>query len=85
MARRRSIPIACATRTAAFIDKVRHFDWRIIFRPRTLLYWAYGRWPASGSSFALLSRDRLDLNVIHDRNPQFVLESDGSIRNGYTR
>ena len=28
-------------------------------------------------------RDRLDLNVIHDRNPQFVVESDGSIRNGY--
>ena len=22
--------------------------------------------------------------VEHDRNPQFVLESDGSIRNGYT-
>jgi polyferredoxin len=23
------------------------------------------------------------MNVIHDRNPQFVVESDGSIRNGY--
>ncbi|MFP3637230.1 FixG Ig-like domain-containing protein, partial [Bacillus sp. SIMBA_033] len=26
----------------------------------------------------------LELNVVHDRNPQFVMESDGSIRNGYT-
>ncbi len=66
-----------------FSDKIRHFDWRIIFRPRTLLY--FGIWSLAGFAllFALLSRDRLDLNVIHDRNPQFVVESDGSIRNGY--
>lgn len=28
-------------------------------------------------------RDRLALNVIHDRNPIFTVLSDGSIRNGY--
>src|SRR5690606_11270949 len=28
--------------------------------------------------------DRLEVNVLHDRNPQYVLLSDGSIRNGYT-
>ena len=68
----------------AFVDQVRHFDWRIIFRPRTLLY--MGVWSAVGVAMlvALLSRDRLEVNVIHDRNPQYVLESDGSIRNGYT-
>ncbi|WP_395516063.1 cytochrome c oxidase accessory protein CcoG [Pseudorhizobium flavum] len=68
----------------SFIDKVRHFNWRIIFRPRTLLY--MGVWTAVGIGLlvALLSRDRLEVNVIHDRNPQYVLESDGSIRNGYT-
>jgi hypothetical protein len=33
---------------------------------------------------ALLSRDRLDINVLQDRNPQYVVLSDGSIRNGYT-
>ncbi|CAD7022915.1 cytochrome c oxidase accessory protein CcoG [Pseudorhizobium endolithicum] len=68
----------------SFVDKVRHFDWRIIFRPRTLLY--MGVWTAVGIGLlvALLSRDRLEVNVIHDRNPQYVLESDGSIRNGYT-
>jgi cytochrome c oxidase accessory protein FixG len=66
-----------------FSNKVKHFDWRIIFRPRTLLY--FGVWSAAGLAlvFALLSRERLDLNVIHDRNPQFVVESDGSVRNGY--
>ena len=32
----------------------------------------------------LLTRDRLDLTVLHDRNPVFVKLADGSIRNGYT-
>jgi cytochrome c oxidase accessory protein FixG len=68
----------------AFSDSVRHFNWRIILRPRTLLY--MGVWAAVGLGLvvALLSRDRLEVNVLHDRNPQYVLESDGSIRNGYT-
>ncbi len=68
----------------SFVDKVRHFDWRVIFRLRTLIY--FGVWSAVGLGlvFALLSRDRLEVNVLHDRNPQFVMESDGSIRNGYT-
>lgn len=68
----------------SFSDKVRHFNWRVIFRPRTLLY--MGVWTAVGLGLliALLGRDRLELNVLHDRNPQYVLESDGSIRNGYT-
>lgn len=67
-----------------FSDAIRHFDWRIIFRLRTLLY--MGVWSAVGIALvvALLSRDRLAINVLHDRNPQYVLESDGSIRNGYT-
>ena len=67
----------------SFADTIRHFDWRVIFRPRVLLYSAV--WCVAGLALlvALLSRDRLDLNVIHDRNPQFVLESDGSVRNGY--
>jgi cytochrome c oxidase accessory protein FixG len=67
-----------------FVSQVRHFDWRIIFRARTLLY--LGVWSAVGIAMlaSLLSRDRLEVNVLHDRNPQYVLESDGSIRNGYT-
>jgi polyferredoxin len=31
-----------------------------------------------------VTRERLDVNVLHDRNPQFVMLSDGSVRNGYT-
>jgi len=67
-----------------FVEGVRHFNWKILLRPRTLLY--MGVWTAVGIGLvvALLSRDRLEINVLHDRNPQFVMESDGSIRNGYT-
>jgi polyferredoxin len=45
-----------------------------------------GVWTIVGLAmvYALLSRDRLEVNVLHDRNPQFVTLSDGSIRNGYT-
>ena len=55
-----------------------------IVRPRTLIY--AGLWSLIGllMLFALLTRDRLDLNVLPDRNPLFVTLSDGSIRNGYT-
>ncbi len=65
-------------------DKVRHFNWRIIYRPRVLVYCAV--WLAIGLAMAihLAQRERLELNVLHDRNPQFVVESSGAIRNGYT-
>ena len=66
------------------VPEIRHFRLGHFVRPRTLLY--TGVWSAIGFGlvFALLSRDRLELNVQHDRNPQFVKLSDGSIRNGYT-
>jgi cytochrome c oxidase accessory protein FixG len=55
-----------------------------ILRPRTLLY--LGAWSLVGllMLFSLLTRDRLDINVIPDRNPLYVTLADGSIRNGYT-
>lgn len=67
-----------------FTDSIQHFDWRVIFRMRTMIY--FGAWSVVGIALvvALLARDRLELNVLKDRNPQFVMESDGSIRNGYT-
>nr|MEC9419172.1 FixG Ig-like domain-containing protein [Pseudomonadota bacterium] len=34
--------------------------------------------------FALLKRDFADISVLHDRNPVFVEQSDGSVRNCYT-
>ncbi|MCI5076365.1 cytochrome c oxidase accessory protein CcoG [Oricola sp.] len=67
-----------------FVDTVKHFNWKIIFRIRSLIY--MGAWAMIGlvMLYALLSRDRLEVNVQHDRNPVFVTLSDGSIRNGYT-
>ena len=32
----------------------------------------------------LLVRDTLEVNVLHDRNPQYVQLADGGVRNGYT-
>jgi len=61
-----------------------HVGWRKVVRPRTLVY--FGAWSMVGLLllYGLLSRDRLEVNVLHDRNPQYVVLSDGSIRNGYT-
>ncbi|MBX9456597.1 MAG: cytochrome c oxidase accessory protein CcoG [Rhizobium sp.] len=67
-----------------FLDQVRHFDWRIIFRPRIILYTVLWSLIGVGLVVGLAMRDRLQLDVLHDRNPQYVLESSGSIRNGYT-
>ena len=58
--------------------------WREVLRPRVFLY--FGLWSLIGVAMliAVISRDRLDLSVAHDRNPRYVQLSDGSIRNGYT-
>ncbi|HMB47894.1 MAG TPA: cytochrome c oxidase accessory protein CcoG, partial [Afifellaceae bacterium] len=58
--------------------------WRSFIRPRTFVYMAV--WSGIGLVMLalLLTRDRLDLNILHDRNPIFVQLSDGAIRNGYT-
>lgn len=65
-------------------DRVANFHVGKLFRPRTLAYFTVWSLIGIGLFYALLSRDRLELNVLHDRNPQFVTLSDGSIRNGYT-
>ena len=65
-------------------DGFAHYHLKKILRPRTLIY--FGAWSLIGLLllFGLLTRDRLQVNVLHDRNPQYVRLSDGSIRNGYT-
>lgn len=70
--------------SGAFNSDVRHFNWQILFRPRTFVY--LGMWSLIGIAmlYFLLTRGRLQLDVQHDRNPVFVTLSDGSIRNGYT-
>ncbi|MEL7099927.1 MAG: cytochrome c oxidase accessory protein CcoG [Pseudomonadota bacterium] len=58
--------------------------WQHVLRPRVMLYTAL--WGAVGLAlvFALFIRSDVELTVEPDRNPQFVVLSDGSVRNGYT-
>lgn len=77
-------PGAVRNHDGSFVNSIRHFDWRIIFRPRTIFYMTVWCLVGVVMLVTLATRERLAVNVIHDRNPQYVLESDGAIRNGYT-
>ncbi len=57
---------------------------RVLFRPRTLIYFSI--WGAIGLAllFGLSTRTRLDISAQEDRNPIYVRLSDGAVRNGYT-
>jgi len=55
-----------------------------ILRARTLLYAGLICLVGGIMLLALLNRTTLEVNVLHDRNPPYVLLSDGSVRNGYT-
>ncbi len=58
--------------------------WRTLCRPRTIAYFMI--WGGIGGAllFALGVRSHTELTVAPDRNPPFMLLSDGSIRNSYT-
>lgn len=53
-------------------------------RPRVLIYAAAFGAAAAVMLFGLSTRATIDLNVLRDRNPNFVRLSDGSVRNAYT-
>jgi len=57
---------------------------KLIWHPRTLVYFSI--WCAIGLTmlFALGTRTRTDITVAPDRNPPYMLMSDGSVRNAYT-
>jgi polyferredoxin len=57
--------------------------WKHIFRPRTIIYTTI--WLSIGVAlvYALFIRSDIELTVSPVRNPQYVLQSDGSIRNIY--
>ncbi|MDE2621402.1 MAG: cytochrome c oxidase accessory protein CcoG, partial [Sphingomonadales bacterium] len=71
-----------AAREKAGAPPTRHM--KLIWHPRTLVYFAI--WVAIGLAllFALGTRRHLDLAVQKDRNPPFMLLSDGSVRNAWT-
>jgi len=53
-------------------------------RPRTILYGAVIAIVGAVMLFTFVNRQTLALDVIRDRNPDFVTLADGAIRNGYT-
>ena len=57
--------------------------WKHILRPRTLLYTVLWGAIGLGLMFALFIRSDIELTVSPVRNPTFVIQSDGSIRNIY--
>ena len=57
--------------------------WRSV-RPRTVLYSVLIAAISGLMGWSLLNRADLQVNVLPDRNPLFVLLSDGGLRNGYT-
>ena len=55
-----------------------------IVRPRTLLYAAVILIVGALMMWGLTHRVTTGINVIHDRNPEYVVLSDGGVRNAYT-
>lgn len=55
-----------------------------LIRPRTIIYAVLFTAVGSLMLYALLNRVTLDMNVLRDRQPNYVTLSDGSVRNGYT-
>jgi cytochrome c oxidase accessory protein FixG len=55
-----------------------------LVRPRTLIYAGIIVLASVAMLYALATRSYLDISARHDRNPLFVMLSDGSIRNAYT-
>jgi cytochrome c oxidase accessory protein FixG len=77
-------PSRVRTDNGALRGDIARVDLHKIVRPRTIFY--FSAWALVGLLliYGLAARDRLEINVLHDRNPQYVVLSDGSIRNGYT-
>jgi cytochrome c oxidase accessory protein FixG len=55
-----------------------------LIRPRTILYAVIIAIVGSVMLYVLATRRMIDVNVLHDRNPLFVLLGDGGVRNNYS-
>ena len=55
-----------------------------LIRPRTIIYAVLFTVVGCLMLYALLTRSTLDMNVLRDRQPNYVQLSDGAVRNGYT-
>jgi cytochrome c oxidase accessory protein FixG len=70
--------------TASHIEKGTQLKLAHFFRPRTFWYTALLTVLGAFVIFGLTHRSVVELHVAHDRNPLYVMMSDGDIRNGYT-
>jgi len=57
--------------------------WRHVFRTRTMIYTAMWLAIGAGLVYALFIRSDIELTVSPVRNPTFVVQSDGTVRNIY--
>jgi cytochrome c oxidase accessory protein FixG len=57
---------------------------RKLIRPRSILYIVVILAISTIMLYSLATRASVGVNVLHDRNPTYVVNSDGTIRNGYT-
>lgn len=57
---------------------------KLIWRPRTIVYLTVWGAIGAGLLFMLGTRVHTDVTVAKDRNPPYILMSDGSVRNAYT-
>ena len=57
--------------------------WQHVLRPRTILYTALWSLVGVGLLYALFIRSDIELTVAAVRNPTYVVQSDGSVRNIY--
>jgi cytochrome c oxidase accessory protein FixG len=55
-----------------------------LLRPRSILYVLIISGIGGLMLYSLMTRSTLAVDVLHDRNPQYVVNSNGSIRNAYT-
>ncbi|WP_093188625.1 cytochrome c oxidase accessory protein CcoG [Pseudovibrio sp. Tun.PSC04-5.I4] len=55
-----------------------------LIRPRTVIYAAIILLIMGAMLYAQLNRSMTGLSVVHDRNPLYVQQNDGSFRNGYS-
>ncbi|WP_095012513.1 cytochrome c oxidase accessory protein CcoG [Tsuneonella mangrovi] len=58
--------------------------WKALLRPRTIAYFMLWGGIGLGLLFLLGARNHVAISAAPDRNPPFMLMSDGSIRNAYT-
>ena len=70
-----------ANLNARKVGKTAHFRF---LRPRTFIYAGVLALVAGIMLYGLITRPTLQLEVLRDRNPLFVILSDGSVRNAYS-